>query len=284
MDYPKCKVCGTDLNVDPGSASAVCGNCGAQQVLPPLDTEKSAPTQPENVPAPAPGAETQSQPTSAEPASEAASPTPPTAGAKRLQLSKKALCLVGVAAILVVAVVVLLLTRKSPLEKLTEYVQSSGTPFDGGYRLVSDGKLESGLTSLIAYGDGSFVFAYDLNNGIFENTYRLKASPEGSFADFEVYEKMSLQVGFRGFSNTVEATGKIEKTKYPNEAGVAFETYRPFTVQLFAVEDVDDYYNETVVTNDVKSFTITILDDVSKMLKQSGTGVTIDDFGFTAKK
>jgi len=47
---------------------------------------------------------------------------------------------------------------------------------------------------------------------------------------------------------------------------------------------VDDYYNETVVTNDVKGFTTTILNDVSDMLKLSGTGVTIEDFGFTSKK
>ena len=117
-----------------------------------------------------------------------------------------------------------------------------------------------------------------------EHTYRLKADPEGDFADFEVHEKITLQVGFRSFSNSVDATGKIEKTKYPNEAGVTFETYRPFTVQLFTAEDVDDYYNETVVTNDVKGFTTTILNDVSDMLKLSGTGVTIEDFGFTSKK
>lgn len=275
MDYPKCKVCGTDLNFEPGDSSAVCGNCGAQQVLSALETKDSSAAQQENAPIPAPpDAEMQTQPTNAEVFLKA----------KRIHLSKKVFCLVGIAVILVAAIAALLLTHKSSLEKLAEYVQNCGTPFDGGYRLVSDGSLESGQTSLIAYGDGSFVFGYDLDNGVLEHTYRLKANPEGDFADFEVHENITLQVGFRSFSNSVDATGKIEKTKYPNEADVTFETYRPFTVQLFTVEDVDDYYNETVVTNDVKGFTITILNDVSDMLKLSGTGVTIEDFGFTSKK
>ncbi len=275
MDYPKCKVCGTDLNFESGDTSAVCGNCGVQQVLTALDPINSSAAQQENASNPAPpDAEMQTQPTSAE-----ASPT-----AKCIHLSKKVFCLVGIAVILVAAIAALLLTHKSSLEKLAEYVQSCGTPFDGGYRLTSDGSLESGQTSLIVYGDGSFVFGYDLDNGVLEHTYRLKADPEGDFADFKVHENITLQVGFRSFSNSVDATGKIEKTKYPNEAGVTFETYRPFTVQLFTVEDVDDYYNETVVTNDVKGFTITILNDVSDMLKLSGTGVTIEDFGFTSKK
>lgn len=285
MEYLKHKVCDADLNVEPGDASAVCGNCGAPQVLPTLDAEKSASIQPENAPIPAPpDAEMQAQATNADTSPEADPSIPHTTGAKRLQLSKKALCLLGIVVVLAAAFAVLLLTRKSPLQKLTEYVQSCGTPFDGGYRLLSDSTLENGQTSLIAYGDGSFVFAYDLESSILENSYRLKASPEGDFADFEVHEKITLQVGFRSFSNSVDATGKIEKTKYPNEAGVTFETYRPFTIQLFTVEDVDDYYTESSVTNDVKSFTITILDDVSNMLKLSGTGVTIEDFGFTSKE
>lgn len=275
MNYPKCKVCGTDLNIETGDTSAVCGNCGAQQVLSALDTKNSATAQQEKAPVSAlPDAEMQTQSTNAEASLEA----------KRIHLSKKAFCLVGIAVVLVAAIATLLLTHKSSLEKLAEYVQNYGTPFDGGYRLVSDSSLESGQTSLITYGDGSFVFGYDLDSGVLEHTYRLKADPEGDFADFEVHEKITLQVGFRSFSNSVDATGKIEKTKYPNEAGVTFETYRPFTVQLFTVEDVDDYYNETVVTNDVKGFTTTILNDVSDMLKLSGTGVTIEDFGFTSKK
>lgn len=275
MNYPKCKVCGTDQSFESGDTSDVCGNCGAQQVLSALETKNSATAQRGNAPVSAlPDAEMQTQPTNAEASLEA----------KRIHLSKKVFCLVGIAVVLVAAIATLLLTHKSSLEKLTEYVQNYGTPFDGGYRLVSDSSLESGQTSLIAYGDGSFVFGYDFDSGVLEHTYRLKADPEGDFADFEVHEKITLQVGFRSFSNSVDATGKIEKTKYPNEAGVTFETYRPFTVQLFTVEDVDDYYNETVVTNDVKGFTATILNDVSDMLKLSGTGVTIEDFGFTSKK
>lgn len=275
MNYPKCKVCGTDQSFESGDTSDVCGNCGAQQVLSALETKNSATAQQGNAPVSAlPDAEMQTQPTNAEASLEA----------KRIPLSQKVFCLVGIAVVLVAAIATLLLTHKSSLEKLAEYVQNYGTPFDGGYRLVSDSSLESGQTSLIAYGDGSFVFGYDFDSGVLEHTYRLKADPEGDFADFKVHEKIPLQVGFRSFSNSVDATGKIEKTKYPNEAGVTFETYRPFTVQLFTVEDVDDYYNETVVTNDVKGFTTTILNDVSDMLKLSGTGVTIEDFGFTSKK
>lgn len=275
MNYPKCKVCGTDQSFESGDTSDVCGNCGAQQVLSALETKNSATAQQGNAPVSAlPDAEMQTQPTDAEASLEA----------KRIHLSKKVFCLVGIAVVLVAAIATLLLTHKSSLEKLAEYVQNYGTPFDGGYRLVSDSSLESGQTSLIASGDGSFVFGYDLDSGVLEHTYRLKADPEGDFADFEVHEKIILQVGFRSFSNSIDATGKIEKTKHPNEAGVTFETYRPFTVQLFTAEDVDDYYNETVVTNDVKGFTTTILNDVSDMLKLSGTGVTIEDFGFTSKK
>ena len=84
----------------------------------------------------------QTQPTNAEASLEA----------KRIHLSKKVFCLVGIAVVLVVAIATLLLTHKSSLEKLAEYVQNYGTPFDGGYRLVSDSSLESGQTSLIAYG------------------------------------------------------------------------------------------------------------------------------------
>ena len=275
MNYPKCKVCGTDQSIESGDTSDVCGNRGAQQVLSALETKNSATAQQGHAPVSAlPDAEMQTQPTNSEASLEA----------KRIHLSKKVFCLVGIAVVLVAAIATLLLPHKSSLEKLAEYVQNYGTPFDGGYRLVSDSSLESGQTSLIAYGDGSFVFGYDLDSGVLEHTYRLKADPEGDFADFEVHEKITLQVGFRSFSNSVDATWKIEKTKYPNEAGVTFETYRPFTVQLFTAEDVDDYYNETVVTNDVKGFTTTILNDVSDMLKLSGTGVTIEDFGFTSKK
>ena len=284
MDYPKCAVCGATLDFKPDESVAVCSNCGAEQVLPALDEKKSSPDQQENAPISVPvESEIQTPSANAEASTESDPLSPCTVETKRIRPSKKVLCLVGIAVVLVLSVIILLLTRKSPLEKLTEYVQRCGTPFDGGYRLVSDGSLENGQTSLIAYGDGSFVFAYDLDNNILENTYRLKASSKGDFADFEVHENITLRVGFRSFSNSVDATGKIEKNKYPNEAGVVFETYRPFTIQLFTVEDVDDYYSESVVTNDVKSFTITILDDVSKMLKLSGTGATIEDFGFTVK-
>lgn len=185
------------------------------------------------------------------------------------------------AAVAIAAILVFVLTQKSPVEKLNEYIQNNGEPFEGGYRLVSKENIEKGQTSLISYGNGSYVFAWDMDNSIMENSFRLKVEPKNKMASFEIKENITLVVGFRGASDSVTATGTIEKSKNISSSDVNFETYRPFTIQLFTAGDVS-YYNEEMVKDDVKSTINSMLKNINDMLELSGTGATLADFGFTS--
>lgn len=185
------------------------------------------------------------------------------------------------AAVAIATILVFVLTQKSPVEKLNEYIQNNGEPFEGGYRLVSKENIEKGQTSLISYGNGSYVFAWDMDNSIMENSFRLKVEPKSKMASFEIKENITLVVGFRGASDSVTATGTIEKTKNISSSDVNFETYRPFTIQLFTAGDVS-YYNEEMVKDDVKSTINSMLKNINDMLELSGTGATLADFGFTS--
>lgn len=185
------------------------------------------------------------------------------------------------AAVAIAAILVFVLTQKSPVEKLNEYIQNNGEPFEGGYRLVSKENIEKGQTSLISYGNGSYVFAWDMDNSIMENSFRLKVEPKSKMASFEIKENITLVVGFRGASDSVTATGTIEKAKNISSSDVNFETYRPFTIQLFTAGDVS-YYNEEMVKDDVKSTINSMLKNINDMLELSGTGATLAEFGFTS--
>ena len=146
---------------------------------------------------------------------------------------------------------------------------------------MSKENIEKGQTSLISYGNGSYVFAWDMDNSIMENSFRLKVEPKNKMASFEIKENITLVVGFRGASDSVTATGTIEKSKNISSSDVNFETYRPFTIQLFTAGDVS-YYNEEMVKDDVKSTINSMLKNINDMLELSGTGATLADFGFTS--
>lgn len=185
------------------------------------------------------------------------------------------------AAVAIAAILVFVLTQKSPVEKLNEYIQNNGEPFEGGYRLVSKENIEKGQTSLISYGNGSYVFAWDMESSIMGNSFRLKIEPKSQTASFEIKEKLTLSVGFKSASESVTATGTVKKSKNTSSIDVNFETYRPLTIQLFTVVDVQ-YYNEEKVKEDVKSTINSMLKDINDMLELSGTEATLADFGFTS--
>lgn len=203
---------------------------------------------------------------------------------------KPGLWILGIAVVIAIAAIVVIIPLtheepEEPIEELYKYIQNNGESFEGGYRLTSNEKIESGQTSLIAYGDGSYVFAWDLDNSIIENTFRLKLEPKNQVSSqmvfFEVTESIQLQIGLRYGSESVTANGVIEKKVNTTDAKVVIGSYQPFRIQINTVGDIQ-YYSEDMVEEDVRSIMRNILEDVSTLLELSGTGVTLEDFGFIA--
>ncbi len=193
----------------------------------------------------------------------------------RTRRSRAILLAIGIVVVFA-AIFTILALSKSPLEKLYDYIQENGEPYDGGYRLVH---RENGLndqTSLIAYGDGSYKFERIYKNSITRDVFHMEVDPNTETADFDVKENVSFYIDrhFRG--DTASASGTILKKTYTSGKSVSLKNYSSFYVGESA------YFNQTLVTKNTVDIVKATLKNVSTLLDQSGTGVTLNDFGFTS--